>query len=151
VGLEEESSADEGGRDATTEFAVKQESRESAAEQYKCELTAALIDRMHKFCRNRKILFVVLDIPHLGEDRQVARSSVPPQFAAAFEKNCDVLIRGTTVLRDYLPVMDVFVAHGQRHISETTHMLLGVACARAIKEQLPWPSTAKKKPSSSYE
>jgi len=51
------------------------------------------------------------------------------------------MIRSTNALMDYQGVTDLFVPHGQRHISETTHMLLGVATAKEIIKQLNLPSS----------
>jgi hypothetical protein len=51
------------------------------------------------------------------------------------------MIRSANVLTDYQGVTDLFVPHGQRHISETTHMLLGVATAKDIIKQLDLSSS----------
>jgi hypothetical protein len=94
---------------------------------------------MHGFCQSNKVLFVLLDIPQLDQNGQDFQSSIPDELVARFSQGSDAIIQSTNVLMDYQGVTDFFVPHGQRHISETTHMLLGVATAKEIIKQLNLP------------
>ncbi|MCI0393136.1 MAG: GDSL-type esterase/lipase family protein [Acidobacteria bacterium] len=123
-------------REMATEFAVKQEDNDTNVATLKNDLTIAIINRMHGFCQSNKVLFVLLDIPQLEKNGHDFRSSIPNELVAQFSQGSDAMIRSTNVLMDYRGVTDLFVPHGQRHISETTHMLLGVATAKDIIKHL---------------
>lgn len=128
-------------RQMATEFAVKQEDNNTGVTMLKNDLTIAIINRMHGFCRSNKVLFVLLDIPQLEKNGHDFRSSIPNELVAQFSQGSDSMIRSANVLMDYQGVTDLFVPHGQRHISETTHMLLGVATAKDIIKRLNLPSS----------
>ena len=128
-------------RQMATEFAVKQEDNDIDVTILKNDLTIAIINRMHGFCQSNKVLFVLLDIPQLEKNGHDFRSSIPNELVAQFSQGSDAMIRSTNALMDYQGVTDLFVPHGQRHISETTHMLLGVATAKEIIKQLNLPSS----------
>lgn len=118
-----------------TEFAVKQEDNDADVTKLKNDLTIAIINRMHGFCQSNKVLFVLLDIPQLEKDGPGFRSSIPNELVAQFSRGSDAIILSANALRDHQGVTDLFVPHGHRHISETTHMLLGVATAKEIIKQ----------------
>ena len=119
-----------------TEFAVKQEDNDASVSAQKKDLAIAIINRMHAFCLKNKILFVLLDIPQLEKNGYGFRSSIPDELVAPFNQGSDVTIQSKNVLMDYQEMTDLFVPHVQRHISETTHMLLGIATAKEIVKQL---------------
>jgi hypothetical protein len=123
-------------RQMATEFVVKQEDNDTDVTILKNDLTIAVINRMHRFCQSNKVLFVLLDIPQLEKNGHDFRSSIPNELVAQFSQGSDTMIRSANVLTDYQGVSDLFVPHGQRHISETTHMLLGVATAKDIIKHL---------------
>ena len=123
-----------------TEFAVKQEDNDTNVTKLKNDLATALVNRMHGFCQSNKVLFVLLDIPQLEKNGHDFRSSIPKELVAQFSQGSDAIILSANTLMDYQGVTDLFVPHGQRHISETTHMLLGVATAKEIIKQLSLPS-----------
>jgi hypothetical protein len=114
-----------------TEYAAKQADKDEMLAGYKQVLGASLLKRMFHFCRTHGIYLLVMDIPRL-DARRGWESSVPPEMMDSFRQNCDALIFSRTVLEDFSGTMDVFVPHGHRHISEQTHMLLGVAAAKQI-------------------
>jgi len=124
-----------------TEFAVKQKDDNIDVTNLKNDLTIAIINRMHGFCQSNKALFVLLDIPQLEKNGHDFWSSIPNELGAQFSQGSDALIRSTNVLMDNQGVTDLFVPHGQRHISEKTHMLLGVATAQEIIKLLNLPSS----------
>jgi hypothetical protein len=59
--------------------------------------------------------------------------SIPSHLLAEFKRSSDVLIRSEEVLSQYRNLAEFHVPHGQRHISELSHMLLGAAIAHAIQ------------------
>jgi lysophospholipase L1-like esterase len=117
----------------TTEYAVQQDDGDGGIEERKQLLAEALLIRMHEFCQQHGIRFYLLDVPY-------RKDHIPPGWHSSVEYGlgdiarapCDTLMYCRDVLGDYSGTMDVFVPHGHRHITETTHLLLGVALARDV-------------------
>lgn len=120
---------------AVTEYAVPQADTDRALAQQKNELCGALIQRLHAFCRARQITLVILDIPQLGPDGRGFQSSIPPALEPLFARHADILLRSPEVLAGTPDPDGIFVPHGHRHISESTHAALGQAVAAAILER----------------
>lgn len=104
---------------------------------YRFRLAGCLIERMYSFCKKNNIKFVILSIPAiLDEDKLVFRAGVnspfPDEMYQRVVKSCDVFIESEKVLKDYHNLIELCREHGQHHISEFTHCLLGVETARAI-------------------
>ena len=116
------------------EFAVRPPDPDRALFEYQCDLTRRLMRRMYDFCQRNGIRMVILEIPAgIGATREF-EPSIPEPCLGSFRESCDALFLSSDVLRDYRGVADVFVPHGQQHISETTHLLVGVAVADKIEE-----------------
>jgi hypothetical protein len=113
-------------RDATVEYAVAQ----GAADEREIKLTAALIERMHRFCRERGIKLIVLDIPQLKEGSYA--TSVVPALAPTVKQESDAYLDSCSTLSQLDGVVEIHVPHGHRHISEFTHLALGTALGQAI-------------------
>ena len=111
-----------------TELAVA--TREANA--YEKRLTVRLVERIHRLSKDHGTVFIILDIPQAGEPGEF-KSSIPSDLLEEFERNSDVLIRSEEVLSPYLHLAEFHVPHGQRHISELSHMLLGVTAAQIIQ------------------
>lgn len=97
---------------------------------YPQTLTLQLLQRLHRACRDRGIPLVLLDIPWVAEDR--FGPSVPPDLRALFEAASDYYINGTALLQDYAGLAELHVRHGQRHISEFSHLILGSEIGRRL-------------------
>jgi hypothetical protein len=124
------------------EFVVQQKDDDPIIVKYKQELLESLVKRMYQFCRNNHIYFVILDIPQLGE-LSGYKSSIPEELLSSLRDNCDTLIHCRDALTDDKSLDDVFVPHGHRHISETTHMRLGVETAERIEANIKPGGTRK--------
>jgi hypothetical protein len=62
----------------------------------------ALVYRMSQFCRTRRILFVVVDIPvHVGQGVGGFTTSIPPSLLEVFRQAADVLLLSHDVLDPY--------------------------------------------------
>ena len=108
-------------------------------DQYQKQLTAQLIERMYRFCRNNGLIFITLDIPQPDELRGF-KSSIPVDLVDDFKRSSDVLIRSEELLSRYRHVAEFHVAHGQHHISELTHTLVGCRGGRTIRDLLLDPT-----------
>jgi hypothetical protein len=105
------------------------------ADNYEKQLVARLVKRMYRLCKERDIMFVIVDIPKAGE-RGEFRSSIPDGLLDEFERNSDALVRSEKVLSRYRNVAEFHLPHGQHHISEFSHMILGVEVAQEIQNLL---------------
>ncbi|NDA66636.1 MAG: hypothetical protein EBY09_08345 [Verrucomicrobia bacterium] len=112
---------------APTESAVATRS----ADDHETRLAAAVLARLGDFCRARGIQSLVLDLPQTDE-RSVARASLNAGARAAVERHCDDLLAYETLLQPYAGAAELHVAHGQRHISEFTHAVFGVAAGQRL-------------------
>lgn len=96
------------------------------------ELAGALVKRLHGFCKAKGIKLIIVDIPWVPVDNTGFGSSIPPALAQTFRENSECLLRADDVLGPYLGVADLFVPRGQYHISETSHLMLGMKVAEKI-------------------
>ncbi len=110
------------------EYAVPM--RESLSE-HDIALAAALIEDMNRFCQERSIRLIVVDIPDASGTRSV--SSMPPALLSRLSAKGVEIVSGPALLAPYEGAAETHVPHGDRHISEFTHTLLGVEIARRIR------------------
>lgn len=100
---------------------------------YEKKVVTELVSRMSEVCRDNGILFVILDIPQATTPGDF-RASLPADLEDAFERDSDALIRSEDVLSAYRGLVEFHVPHGQAHISEVSHFLLGVEAAKTIQQ-----------------
>jgi hypothetical protein len=111
---------------ARFEYAVPTKKRHSDAE---IALGAALVERMRAFCESRGIRLVVVDIPRKGDPYKL-NPSVPPGALPGIE-----LVASGELLRELDGAAELHRMHGQNHMSEITHALIGVELGRRILEK----------------
>jgi hypothetical protein len=109
------------------EYAVATKKPHSAHE---VALAAALVERMQKFCRERGIRLIVVDIPRPNKKPYELIESVAPGELKALE-----FISSRELFAEFDSAAELHVAHGQRHISEFTHTLIGVELGRRILQR----------------
>ena len=101
------------------------------ASKYENDLAVALLERMGRFCKERNIRLIVVDIPAMPAAHRF-ESSIPEavrnQLAAA---NIEVL-DSRTLLGELDGAAEFHVPHGHNHISELTHALIGVRLGEKI-------------------
>ena len=98
---------------------------------YEIALTAALIERMHHFCKERGIRFIVADIPvRVGPYRY--KSSVPQALLDRMMASRVEYISSASLLEKYDGAAEMHVPNGHQHISEFTHTLIGVEIGRHL-------------------
>lgn len=94
-------------------------------------LGAALIERMHRFCANRGIRFIVVDIPtRLALYR--FGSSFPPLLLERLKAAGVEYVSSQSVVADFDGAAEMSVPHGHGHISEFTHTLIGIAIGKRL-------------------
>lgn len=99
---------------------------------YQQELSTGLVSRLHELCKKHGIRLLIVDIPWLPQDNTGFASSLPPALASKFEQNSDEVLQASEVLGAYRGVTDIFLPHGEHHISETSHLLIGMTAAQKI-------------------
>jgi hypothetical protein len=101
--------------------------------QDELSLMAALLSRMSLFCRTRGILFVVIDIPdYVDRGGGAFKTSIPPSLLEDARHDADVLLMSHEILDPYAGIAEIHVEHGQHHISEFSHLMVGLRAAQAI-------------------
>ncbi len=103
----------------------------AAATQYQIDLATALIERMHRFCQERGVRLIVVDLPRTGEPYSYT-SPVPAAMIERFEAAGIEFIGADELLGKFNGVAEMHVPHGHRHISEFTHLMVGTEVGRRL-------------------
>lgn len=118
-------------RAVAAEFASAAPTPDAAVASYQHTLAIKLVERMAAACHEAGVRFIIAEIPvfKTPDDYDPALDA---EILPAFHQHCDAMLPCDEWLGSYRRVTDLFVPHGQQHISETTHLLLGVALAEKI-------------------
>lgn len=116
------------------EYAV---STQSSFSNYQIELTARILERMFDFCQRHGIKLIIIDIPRPVDG--YAKSSIPKALFPYVQRYSDAYINSEELLADYAGVVELHMPHGNRHINELTHTVLGVEVAKDIISLLESP------------
>jgi len=119
-----------GGADAF-EYAVP---TNRAPSEYQITLTAKLIERMQQFCRDHKIRFILIDIPTCLRGPYHYDSSLPPALLKTLSAAHVEYISSKSVLQNFDGAAQFCAPHGDHHISEFTHTLIGMEIGRRLLE-----------------
>jgi len=110
------------------EYAVAGASGHSAQE---VTLAAALVARMQRYCEERGIRFILVDIPARTAPQRFA-ASLPDEMRRALGAARVEMLDSREMLAEFDGAADLHVAGGHHHISELTHALIGVELGRRI-------------------
>jgi hypothetical protein len=98
------------------------------------DLAAALLVRMQKTCEKAGVRLVVVDIPSWRGIDNFA-NSMPPRVLEAVRANGVEVLTSADLLEPYRGVTEIFVAHGQHHISEPAHLQIGMKLAEVLRKK----------------
>lgn len=115
-------------QDAQAEYAVATGATTSG---YPVALTAALIERMQRFCADRGIRLIVVDIPNLSEHYHY-KSSMTKELIERLTAAHVEYISSQFLLQKFDGVAEMHVPHGHYHISELTHTLIGMEIGQRL-------------------
>ena len=103
--------------------------------KYQVDLAVGLLERMGRFCSERNIRLIVVDIPAMPSPHRF-EASIPElmrqQLAAA---NIEVL-DAQSLLGELDGAAEFHVPHGNNHISELTHAMIGVRLGEKIAPRM---------------
>jgi hypothetical protein len=115
---------------AETEYAVETGPGPTAQQ---IELAAALIERMQRFCVERGIRLIVVDIPRRDYGRLYHFSSaLMPALRERLDAAGIEYVPAESLLGAVEGAAEIHVAYGHRHITETTHALIGAEIGRRL-------------------
>jgi len=95
------------------------------------ELAGAILERMQRICAARNTRFIVVDIPQLDAGGG-ATSSLPEALRTRMARLGIESVTADELLAPYYGGPEMHVAHGERHISEFAHALIGVELGRRL-------------------
>jgi len=98
---------------------------------YPVALTAALIERMQRFCSERGVRLIVVDIPNMSELYHY-ESSVTPELLEKLKAAQVDYISSQYLLQKFDGVAETHAPHGHHHISELTHTLIGLEIGQRL-------------------
>jgi hypothetical protein len=91
----------------------------------------ALIERMNRFCLERGIRFIVIDIPS-GTAPYRFVSSMPRTMQERLQKTGVEILDAESVLAGSNGAAEIHRPNGHHHISEFTHSMIGIAAGRRL-------------------
>ena len=99
--------------------------------KYEVDLTVALLERMSRFCSERKIRLILVDIPSMPAPHRF-ESSIPERMRAQLAAAGIEVLDSRALLGGLDGAAEFHVPHGHNHISELTHALIGVRLGELI-------------------
>lgn len=113
---------------AVREYAVATRATQSNNE---IALGIALLARMQRYCAERGIRLIVVDVPRKPDHYRISES-LPASVLQAFSEMQTEFVSSRSLLGDFDGAAEMHVLHGHNHISEFTHALIGVELGRRI-------------------
>ena len=119
--------------DGELEFAVATKDEHPP---YAVALTLSLVERMQRFCSERGMRLLVVDIPRVGGPGPYRmRESLPPPALKRLGEAQAEVIGSRAVLSEVDGAAEMHLPAGHRHISELTHALIAVELGRRILQK----------------
>ena len=95
------------------------------------DLAVGLLERMSRFCNDRGIRLIVVDIPAMPAPYRF-ESSIPERMRQQLAAAGIEVLASETLLTQLDGAAEFHVPHGHNHISELTHALIGVKLGEKI-------------------
>jgi lysophospholipase L1-like esterase len=103
---------------------------------YETELMAALIKRLYHVCQEHQAKLIILDIPYRIPGKSEIKSSFTDSILPTIVEYSDAFIQSDSLLTDFVGTAEIIRPHGHEHISDFTHLLLGVSTGKEIVTML---------------
>jgi hypothetical protein len=108
-------------------------------DRYRKALAAALIVRMQRFCAERGIRLILVDLPQRPAPYSHT-SSLAPALVKALDAGGVEYVTSDALFAGYDGAADFHVPAGLLHVSEFTHTLIGVELGRRLVAGTPPPA-----------
>ena len=99
--------------------------------KYETDLTVALLERMGRFCAERNVRLIVVDIPSMPGAHRF-ETSIPERMRERLAAAGIEVLDSRALLGELDGAAEFHVPHGHNHISELTHALIGVRLGEKI-------------------
>ena len=99
--------------------------------KYETDLTVALLERMGRFCAERNVRLIVVDIPSMPGAHRF-ETSIPERMRERLAAANIEVLDSRALLGELDGAAEFHVPHGHNHISELTHALIGVRLGEKI-------------------
>ncbi len=103
----------------------------AGSSRYEVDLTMGLLERMGRFCAERNIRLIVVDIPTMPAPYRF-ESSLPERLRQQLASAGIEVLESKSLLGELDGAAEFHVPHGHNHISELTHALIGVRLGEKI-------------------
>lgn len=103
----------------------------SDSSKYETDLTVALLERMGRFCAERNVRLIVVDIPSMPGAHRF-ETSIPERMRERLAVAGIEVLDSRALLGELDGAAEFHVPHGHNHISELTHALIGVRLGEKI-------------------
>lgn len=120
---------------APVEYTIGLTNQWAAARIYQEKLTAALLQRLGQSCRARGVKLIVVEIPNRTGPASF-EPSLPPALREVAATSADTVLWATNLFGRLPDHSVIFRPHGQWHLTETAHALIGEALADLILPQI---------------
>jgi hypothetical protein len=127
--------AAKGARLGTAEAARETEfTAPTSIDQYKVNLTLALLHRLYAFCKSHGVMLIIVDIPRQSEPELLP--SIPADLQIGFRENSDALILSEEIFAPYIGLTALHGLSGTGHPNAFSHLTLGIAVGEKIRALL---------------
>lgn len=99
---------------------------------FQINLAFALVDRMQKFCAANGIRLIVVDIPAYASEPYRAVPSLTQAMLERLHGLGVEVVPSHSLFAPYDGATEIHVPHGERHMSEFAHTIIGVEVARRV-------------------
>src|SRR5882672_4747890 len=103
----------------------------AGSSRYETDLALGLLERMGRFCADRNIRLIVVDIPAMPAPYRF-ESSIPERMRQQLAQTGIDVIDSRAILGELDGAAEFHVPHGNNHISELTHAMIGMRLGEKI-------------------
>ena len=126
-----------------TEFTVP-----TSINEYKVDLTLALLHRLYAFCKSHDVMLIILDIP--ARSKPDFLPSIPADLQNAFRENSDALILSEEIFEPYIGLTALHGLDGVGHPNAFSNVILGTAVGRKIRTMLSCGESQQGRPCTAF-
>jgi hypothetical protein len=116
--------------------------------EYKVDLTLALLQRLYAFCKSHDVMLIILDVP--VRSKPAFLPSVPTDLQSAFRESSDVLILSEEIFKPYIGLTSLHGLDGTGHPNAFSNVILGTAVGQKIRTMLGCGESQQGRPCTAF-